>query len=157
MMPEKGGQSTGPTTFWLLGQTRLSRLAHLVWPCHNARPVPARPRHLRHDTRGRSAAGVFLHPIQPLAYEGLAESCLFETHKMSGPIEHRERRSGVGVQQIPGVLVSTEVVLSCGQNERRATKEGKLWVHFEGSGAGHLQSLVEGVVRLRTLREHVAE
>src|SRR6266571_5207589 len=66
--------------------------------------------------------GVFLHPIQPLAHEGLAQHILFDIHKMSGPIEHSERRSGVVVQQIPGVPVSTEVVLSCGQHERGATK-----------------------------------
>jgi hypothetical protein len=50
---------------------------------------------LRYEDRGWSTASVFLHPIQPLAHEGLAESCLFESQKMPGPIEHGERRSGV--------------------------------------------------------------
>src|SRR5229473_3972966 len=86
------------------------------------------------DTRGLSDCGTFLHPIQPLAHEGLAQHILFDIHKMSGPIEHSERRSGVVIQQIPGVPVSTEVVLSCGQHERGATKEGGLCVHFEGRG-----------------------
>jgi hypothetical protein len=36
----------------------------------------------------------------------VAEFILFDIHKMSSPIEHSEGRSGVGVQQIPGVLVS---------------------------------------------------
>ena len=30
--------------------------------------------------------GVFLHPIQPLAHEGLAQHILFDIHKMSSPI-----------------------------------------------------------------------
>jgi hypothetical protein len=47
--------------------------------------------------------GPFLHPIQPLAHEGLAQHILFDIHKMVGPIEHGECRSGVVVQQIPGV------------------------------------------------------
>ena len=34
--------------------------------------------------------GPFLHPIQPLAHEGLAQHILFDIHKMSGPIEDSE-------------------------------------------------------------------
>src|SRR6266851_257840 len=98
------------------------------------------------DTRGLSDCGTFLHPIQPLAHEGLAQHILFDIHKMSGPIEHSEGRSGVVVQQIPGVPVSTEVVLSCGQNKRGATKGCGKSVHVKGKGAGRLQTLVEGVV-----------
>jgi len=90
------------------------------------------------ETRGLSDCGGFLHPIQPLAHEGLAQHILFDIHKMSGPIEHSEGRSGVVVQQIPGVLVSTEVVLSCGQNERGATKGCGQGVHVKGKGAGCL-------------------
>ena len=100
--------------------------------------------------------GVFLHPIQPLAHERLAQHILFDIHKMSGPIEHGERRSGVVVQQIPGVPVSTEVVLSCGQHERGTTKGGGKSVHVKGKGAGLLQPLVEDVVGYLDLRQHVA-
>ena len=100
--------------------------------------------------------GPFLHPIQPLAHEGLAQHILFDIHKMSGPIEHSERRSGVVVQQIPGVPVSTEVVLSCGQHERGATKGCEECVHVKGKGAGRLQPRVEGVVGYLDLRQHVA-
>src|SRR6266567_2290329 len=88
--------------------------------------------------------GPFLHPIQPLAHEGLAQHILFDIHKMSGPIEHGKRRSGVGVQQIPGVPVSTQVVLSCGQHERGATKGGGKSVHVKGKGAGRRQLREEG-------------
>src|SRR2546421_12661731 len=42
--------------------------------------------------------GPFLHPIQPLAHEGLAQHILFDIHNMSGPIEHSERGSGAVVQ-----------------------------------------------------------
>ena len=98
------------------------------------------------ETRGLSDCGAFLHPIQPLAHEGLAQHILFDIHKMSGPIEYSERRSGIVVQQIPGVPVATEVVLSCGQNERGTTKRCGECVHVKGKGVGRLQPRVEGVV-----------
>src|SRR5260221_4951739 len=98
------------------------------------------------DTRGLSDCGTFLHPIQPLAHEGLAQHILFDIHKMSGPIEHSEGRSGVVVQQIPGVLVATEVALSSGQNERGATKRCGEGVHVKGKRAGGLQPREERVV-----------
>ncbi len=96
--------------------------------------------------RAVEICGPLLHPIQPLAHEGLAQHILFDIHKMSGPIEHSERRSRVVVQQIPGVPVSTEVVLSCGQHERGAIKGGGKSVHVKGKGAGRLQPRLEGVV-----------
>src|SRR2546423_569011 len=87
----------------------------------------------------------FLHPIQPLAHEGLAQHILFDIHKMSGSIEHSERRSGVVVQQIPDGPVSTDLVLSRGHNECGATKKDG-WCHFKGSGACRLQPCLVGVV-----------
>src|SRR5260370_26695149 len=68
------------------------------------------------DTRGLSDCVTFLHPIQPLAHAGLAQHILFDIHKMSGPIEHSQRRSGVVVPKIPGILLATEVLLSPGQH-----------------------------------------
>jgi site-specific recombinase XerD len=75
---------------------------------------------------------------------------------MSGPIEHCERRSGVVVQQIPGVPVATEVTLSCGQHERGSIKGGGKSVHVKGKGSGWRKPLVEGVVGDLDLRQHVA-
>src|SRR5260370_17975626 len=69
------------------------------------------------DTRGLSDCGTFLHPIQPLAHEGLAQHILFDIHKMSGPIEHSEGRSGAVVQKIPAILVATDVLFSSRQTE----------------------------------------
>src|SRR5579859_6622633 len=94
----------------------------------------------------RSHRGVFLHPFQPFAHEGVAQRILFNSHEMSGPIENGEGRSGVVVQQVPGVAVSTDVVLSRGQYERRAAKGCGKPVYVEGKGASRLQSLEEGVV-----------
>src|SRR5260221_13225638 len=83
---------------------------------------------------GVEIGGPFLHPIQPLAHEGLAQHILFDIHKMSGSIEYSERRSGVVVQQIPGVPVSTEVVLSCSQHERGPVKGAGKGSTSEGKG-----------------------
>ena len=97
---------------------------------------------------GGQTAFAFLHPIQPLAHEGVAEHLLFDRHKMSGSIKHRERRSGIVVQQIPGVPVSTEVVLSCGQNECGATKEGRVGATSKEAGLPPAAALVGGVGEL---------
>ena len=50
-------------------------LAHCGTSFGRAKTLALCPRdHTRgHDTRGRSDAGAFLHPIQPLAHEGVAE------------------------------------------------------------------------------------
>jgi len=107
------------------------------------------------DTPGRSDGGVFLHPVQPFAHKGLAQHILFDIHKMSGPVEYSEGRSGVVVQQLPGVAVSTEVVLSCGQDECGASKGSGQGIHVKGKGGRRLQPLVEGMVSYLDLRQQV--
>src|SRR5215472_10076223 len=142
-----------PQAYILTGSlvTCLSRLpAGCLWDVPSQYPMESPG--LWSRTRGDP----FLHPIQPLAHEGLAEQILLDIDKMPSPVEHRKCCSGVVLQQFPGVTVAAEMILAASQQERGELGGGGMSRRLKGSRTSRLQLRVEGVVGKHHLGEHLA-